>query len=212
MDKSTAELTIEYIQNHPSIKNCLKNGLINYSSLARLISKELNIEKKTSKEAILVAARRFQLKLKQEIPSEEKIKSLLTNSEVEIKNKIDVCILKKNTSVDSLQELQKKIIKESSIFFLLEGSDNYTLILPNKYNPLIKAELKNYLIAHHQNLALINFKSSKAIEQQIGVIAFLTSLFAENGVNIIELISCWTDTLFLIETKDIPKALQFLKF
>ena len=60
--KSTTELTIEYIQDRPFIKSCLKKGLINYSSLARLISSDLKIEKKSSMEAILVAARRFQAK------------------------------------------------------------------------------------------------------------------------------------------------------
>jgi hypothetical protein len=212
VEKSTAELTVDYIQNHPSIRNCLKNGLLNYSSLARLIAQELSIEKKTSKEAILVAARRFQLKLKKELPVEEKIKNLLANSEVELKNKIDVSILKKNISFDQLQEIQKRIVKENGLFYLLEGSDNYTLITQSKYQSLIKTELKNYLLKHHQNLALMNFKSPKEIEHQLGVIAFLTSLFAENGVNIIELISCWTDTIFIIKTEDIPKSLQFLKF
>ena len=57
MDKTTAELTTEYIKQHPAIKSCLKKGLLNYSSLSRLISKELNIGKKTSKEAILIAAK-----------------------------------------------------------------------------------------------------------------------------------------------------------
>ena len=90
MTKSTAELTVEYIQEHPHIKNCLKKGLINYSSLARLISKESKIEKKSSKEAILIAARRFQDKLKKELGNELKIKTLLSKSEIGIKNKIQI--------------------------------------------------------------------------------------------------------------------------
>ena len=58
--KNTTELTHEYVHEHPHIKHCLKQGLINYSSLARFIAKELDIEKKTSKEAILIAAGRLE--------------------------------------------------------------------------------------------------------------------------------------------------------
>ena len=56
------------------------------------------------------------------------------------------------------------------------------------------------------------FKSAKEIESQLGVIAYLCGLFAENGVNIVEFLSCWTDTLFVINTKDVAKTLTFLRF
>ncbi|MBI2662417.1 hypothetical protein HYX11_03080 [Candidatus Woesearchaeota archaeon] len=54
--------------------------------------------------------------------------------------------------------------------------------------------------------------SSKEIEQIVGVLSYLTSLFSENGVNIVEFLSCWTDTLFIINSADIPKTLPLLKF
>ena len=55
-------------------------------------------------------------------------------------------------------------------------------------------------------------KSAEAIEEIIGVVAYLTSLFAENGVNVIEFSSCWHETIFIIDPKDVSKALGFLKF
>ncbi|MBU0470752.1 MAG: hypothetical protein KKA62_04000 [Nanoarchaeota archaeon] len=211
MEKTTTELTTEYIRGHPYIKSCLKKGLINYSSLARLIAKDLEIEKKTSKEAILIAARRLHDKLKKEFSYEEKIKNLLAKSEIEIKNKIVVFILEKNINFDSIQEIQKQVRKEYGLFYLLEGSDNYTLITQEKYFDLIgKYKLK--VIKTNKGLALINFKSQKEIEQMFGVVSYLASLFAENGVNIVEFLSCWTDTLFVIEANDVNKTIGFLKF
>ena len=73
MEKNTTEMTNEYINEHPHIKNCLKRGLINYSALARYIAKELDIEKKSSKEAILIASRRKQDSLKKEFGPEKEI-------------------------------------------------------------------------------------------------------------------------------------------
>lgn len=212
MEKTTTKLTQEYIKDHPFIKSCLKKGLLNYSALSRHIAKELNIEKKTSKEAILIAARRLHEMLKKEKTEEQKIKNLLSNSEVEIRNKITVLILDKNVPFDIIEQLQKSIKKESGIFYLLEGSDNYTLITQEKFSLTLEEKLKSKIIKKHFNLALIILKSSKEIEQMVGVLSYLTSLFSENGVNIVEFLSCWTDTLFIINSADIPKTISFLKF
>lgn len=212
MEKTTTELTQEYIKEHPFIKSCLKKGLLNYSALSRHIAKELNIEKKTSKEAILIAARRLHETLKKEKIEEQKIKHLLSYSEIEIRNKIIVLIIDKNIHFELIEQIQKSIKKESGIFYILEGSDNYTLITQEKFSPLLEEKLKSNTIKKHYNLALIMLKSSKEIEQMVGVLSYLTSLFSENGVNIIEFLSCWTDTLFIINSEDIPKTLSFLKF
>lgn len=195
--KSTAEQTTDYIKEHPHIKSCLKKGLINYSALARLISKELNIDKKTSKEAILIAARRFQQKIKKEFGYDRDIKKLLSTSEIEVKNKINVYVVDKNVKVDAIT---------------LEGSENNTVIVSDKNKCLIEKKFKNSIIKKHTDLVLIIIKSSKDIESIPGVVAYITSLFSENGVNIVEFLSCWTDTLFVIEAKDLHKAIEFLKF
>jgi aspartokinase len=206
--KTTAELTIEYIKSHPNIKSCLKSGLINYSSLARQISKELKIEKKTSIEAILVAARRFQDKLSKEKVYEKKIKDLLRDSEIEIKNKIVVFIVKKSIN----KELFQKIQSEAKLFSILEGSTSYTVITQEKNVSQLEKKLKGFIIKTNKDLALVNIISGKDIENIPGIIAYLTSLFAENGVNIQEFLSSWTDTLFVIDKKDVNKVLEFLEF
>ena len=45
-----------------------------------------------------------------------------------------------------------------------------------------------------------------------GIIAYLSTLLAENGINIIETMSTWTDTLFVIAEKDIAKVIELLRF
>lgn len=212
MEKNTTEITNEYINEHPYIKNCLKKGLINYSALARHIAKELSIEKKSSKEAILIAARRKQESLKKEFNQEKEISKLLLNSEIEIKNKIVVFILEKTINFDALEKIQLQIKKEASFSYILEGSDNYTIITQEKYIQSIEKNLKTAIIKFNKNMVLINIKSPKEIETIPGVVSYLTSLFAENGVNIYEFLSCWTNTIFIIDSKDLNKSINFLKF
>ncbi len=210
MEKSTTELTVEYIKEHPHVKNCLKKGLINYSSLARLIAKDLNIEKKSSMEAILIAARRYNEKLVKEFSEEKNVKKIISNSEIEIMNKIKVIILKKNIDFDYIDDIQKKIRKDSGTFFLIEGSNSYTTIISEKNSNLIEDSFKSKIIKVNKKLVMLKIKSPLEIETTPGVISYLTSLFAENGVNVYEFYSCWTDTIFIISSNELNKVINFL--
>ena len=125
---TTTELTEKYLSEHPSILDCLKNGIINYSKLSRKIAKELDIEKKTSIEAILIACRRYEAKIKNEKIFENKILNILKESELEIKNKIIVCIVDKRKYIGKISELEKKIQKNSDTFYSIEGSKVFTII------------------------------------------------------------------------------------
>jgi len=59
---------------------------------------------------------------------------------------------------------------------------------------------------------MINLKTPEGVEEVRGVVAYIASLFAENGVNILEFLSCWNDNLFIIAAEDVAKAIEFLKF
>ncbi|MDO8647308.1 MAG: hypothetical protein Q7R70_02735 [Candidatus Diapherotrites archaeon] len=212
MQKTTTELTQEYIKEHFDVKSCLKKGIINYSALARLIGKELRIEKQSSKEAILVAAVRMQKTLEKEASIEKKVKELLSKSETEIKNKIVALTLEKDADFEKIQGLQKQILQDSGCFYLIQGSNSNTVITQQNYLESISAKLKHDIIKERQNLVLINFKTPKEIEQTTGAIYYITSMFSENNVNIVEFISCWTDTILVIDSKDLSKAINFIKF
>lgn len=209
---TTAELTEKYIANHPSIKDCLKQGLINYSRLSRKIAKELNIEKKTSIEAILIAARRYEEKIKKEKIREEKIIQILKNSELEIKNKIVVVILKKNIIPEELINLERNIKKQDDLVYVIEGTKTYTIITSEKYLKSIKNKFSRKIIKISREQAMIIMKNPEGVEETTGFTAYLYSRFGDHGVNILETMSCWTDTIFVISENDISTALKFLKF
>ncbi|MGM5487485.1 MAG: DUF7523 family protein [Nanobdellota archaeon] len=208
---STTELTVRYIKEHPHIKHCLKKGLINYSALSRMIATELKIEKKSSHEAILIAARRYSERLKTEAVNEKKIRGLLSKSEIGIKNRISVIILSRNIDLDALIGIQKDSKAQNGILYLLEGSNNYTIITQDRYAHMITGTFQD-VVMHQSDLAMIDFVSPEEIEKVPGVVSYLTSLFAENGVNIIEFLSCWRDTIFVIRKSHVNKALGFLEF
>jgi aspartokinase len=109
-----------------------------------------------------------------------------------------------------LNKIMEFTKKESGIFYLIEGSDCYTLITQEKYCEQVLKVNSSKIIQKASNLVLVNYISPKDIEFIPGVISYITSRFTENGINIVEMFSCWTDTLFVINAKDLTKVISFL--
>lgn len=206
------KLSEEYIANHPSIKDCLKSDLINFSSLSRKISKELSLNVKKDFDAILIACRRYQRKLQNEEIRENKISKILKNSKIEIKNKVIAVVLEKDIFFGTLQNIEKEIKRKKEIFRIIEGASAITVITTEEFSDLINKSFRNKIIVENTNLAEITIKSPKEIEEVPGTYAYLCSLFGENNINIVETLSCWTDTIFLIDEKDTGKVISLLRF
>ena len=206
------KLTEQYISEHPSIKDALKKGLINYSKLTRQIADELDIDLKKNFDAILIACRRYYRKVKKEETLEKGILDILKRSKVEVKNKIIAVVLDKSIFFESLLNLGKEIKKKGDIFHIIEGTSAITIITSEEYADKIKKLFKNKIIKLNDKLVEITLKSPTEIENIAGVVPYLYSLFGEHGINIVETLSCWTDTIFVVEEKDIAKVMEVLRF
>ena len=207
---TVTRLTEDYISSHRSIKDCLLKGLVNYSALARLISKDQQLDKKASKAAILIAARRYREKLRGK-PWEDPIAKMFAQSNMEIKNNVMIYTLAKNFYPDSLLEIEKGIKKEGSLFFSIEGLRTLTIIIQRQSKPLIEAKFRPYVIAKKEDLSLITI-SSPGIDGVPGAVSYLTGMFFENEVNIEEFMSCHDDTLVVIESKYLDRMMRALRF
>ena len=206
------KLTEQYISEHPSIKDCLKKGMINYSSLTRRLCKDLNLDLKKNFDAILIACRRYHRKIGKKEVLENKIIKILKDSRLGVKNKIVVVLVEKDIYYGHIIELHKEIKKKSELFHIIEGSNTITVVTSHEFLGVVKRLFKNKIIKVTENLAEVTLKSSEDVENTPGVMAYLSTLLAENGVNIIETMSTWTDTLFVIGEKDIAKVMGLLRF
>ena len=186
--------------------------MINYSSLTRQIASDNEIDLKKNFDAILIACRRYFRKVKKEDILEKKIIDILRRSKLEVKNKIIVVVVEKDIYFNHLIDLHKEVKKKAEVFHIIEGSNTITLITAAEFLEQIKKLFKAKILRISENLAEINLKSSEEMEKTPGVMAYLTTLLAENGINIIETMSTWTDTLFVISEDDIAKVMSVLKF
>ncbi len=206
------KLTEGYIAEHPFVKDCLKKGIINYSSLTRQICIELSLNVKKNFDAVLIACRRYYRKIKTEATMEKKILGILKNSKIEVKNKISAIVLEKDIVYSNLFDIEKEAKKFLGTFHIIEGTSAITIITSEEFGKKIKQVFRNKIVRENINLVEVILKSPKQIETTSGVISYIYSLLGENSINVFETLSCWTDTIFLVEEKDLSRVMGFLRF
>ncbi len=203
--------TEQYVIDHPSIKDSLRKGLINYSKLSRQIISETDLKPKNF-DAVLVALRRLEYNLKKKSGFERKIKDLFNKKKLEIKSKVSVFIIEKTIFDKNLSDLQKSIKEKNGELQIIEGINVYTIITTFEFETQIKKYFKNSILKETNDLVEIILRSPEDLEDIPGFLGYLYSLFAEYNVNIVESMSCWTDTIFIIEKKNVEKIIKLLSF
>ena len=166
-----------------------KKGIVNLSELSRQIQQEL---KTNDPSAIKAALRRYSEELqKHKQKREEKVLQLLKRSSIAVYDRKAVMITSKELSSKTGMEVDLL----GKFVYLLDRSD-----LPERITTLVK----------HDNCTMIVVHSPEELEVTPGVVAFLATLLAEQNVNIIEFISCWTETIMVVEKKDSLKTYEVL--
>lgn len=206
--ESIAERTRVYIDAHPSVKDCISKDLINYSSLARLIMKDLGIK---NEEAVMIACRRYAVKLAKR-DHERDILRILANSRLEVKTKICIVTAKNDwTVLQRLEAVFQKLINEKAIMQVIQGAQAITVIADEKLkNEVVNAVGRENILKVRQDLVEITVKSPERIVETSGVFAFLASNLAENNVNVVETVSCYTDSIFIVNEADMIYAYSIL--
>jgi aspartokinase len=178
-----------YLRNKPYLLEALEKGIVNLSELSRQIKKDLKTDDIS---AIKAALRRYSEELqKHKQKREEKVLQLLKRSGIAVYDRKSVMITSKEiNSKDGMKvDLMGKFV------YLLDRSE-----LPERISALVK----------HDNCTMLVVHSPEELEVTPGVVAFLASLLAEQNVNIIEFISCWTETIIVVEKKDSLKTYEVL--
>jgi hypothetical protein len=184
-----AQSVRNYLRNKPYLLEALEKGIVNLSELSRQIQEEL---KTNDISAIKAALRRYSEELqKHKQKREEKVLQLLKRSSIAVYDRKSVIITAKEIS----EKTGMKVDLLGKFVYLLDRAD-----LPERINALVK----------HDNCTMIVIHSPEELEATPGVVAFLATLLAEQNVNIVEFISCWTETIMVVEKKDSLKTYEVL--
>ena len=207
--ESLAERTRIYIDAHPSIKDCVSKGLINYSSLARMIMKDLDVE---NEEAVMIACRRYATKLSVTTDHELAILTVLKDSRLEMRTKTCIVTAKNDwTVLHKMDSLFKDLWNENSIVQCVQSASAVTIIADRMLRDRIMDTVGRFnIIKVRENLVEIVVKSPEKIVDTAGVIAYLITNLSDAGINIEETVSCHTDTIFIVDEPDMISAYSVL--
>ena len=186
---TVAQNVRDHLRNKPYILEALEKGIVNLSELSRQLQVELQV---SDISAIKAALRRYAEELqKHRQKREEKVLRLLRKSSIAVYDRKAVMI----TAKEEPNQKGMKVDLLDKFVYLMDRSD-----LPERASALIK----------HENCTMIVIHSPEELEDTPGVVAFLATLLAEQNINIVEFISCWTETIIVVEKKDSLKAYEVL--
>lgn len=189
--KSTTERVRETIRMRPSLIDALKMKIVNYSALARMLRGELG---DVSLEAVKAAVIRIAEELSKDSSlQEEKVLSILRESNVKLQDKIAVLI--------SPEILDIPYIVTAYL------TDSYVYIVDQTK---LKVKIPNY-VKMTSNLTALILISPPRVENTPGFVAFMTQLLASKRINIVEFISCSTNTVIVLDSKDALNAFALIQ-
>lgn len=198
----------EYIAAHPSVSDALKMDIVNYSALARKIGRELGIRRE---EAVLAACRRYPVE-KLRGYSEDAVRRMLQKSRIQSRTKVATITVVEG--VDVLQrvgDVVEELLDENRVCRLIQVSQGTVIIVDDDSVSRVTKRLRSeHIIAVTRGLVEIAVTSPETIEKTPGLLAFLSGALASNGINIVEEMSCYTDTIFLLERKNMTRAMEIL--
>ncbi|MBI2078101.1 MAG: ACT domain-containing protein [Euryarchaeota archaeon] len=202
-----ARVVRDYIDTHPSIKDCLKDDLVNLSALSRQIMKDQGL---ASMEAILVACRRY----KDASPrhNERFIKQTLAKSKVEMSSKVAIVTLRNDWQIyGKLQGFLRKALSEGHVPKVIQGSKAITLITDENTAETVEEEIgKTNLLGFDKGLVELAVTSPESIRTTPGIMAYLYGSLSSNGINVVETMSTYTDTIFIVEPQNMMRAFEVL--
>ena len=109
-------------------------------------------------------------------------------------------------------ELEKEAKRFMETFHIIEGTASVTIITTDDFSKKVKQVFRNKTIKEYPDLVEVILKSPREIVTTAGVISYIYSLLGENDINVVDTLSSWTDTIFLVEEKDLSRVMEFLRF
>lgn len=181
----------EYLSNKPYVLEAMERDIVNTSSLSRKIGEELRIDAEGAIKAALI---RFS-KVVQEHKTrrEQRVNNILKTSRITISDGVNVVVSTRPLALEARISMEL-------------GQTNVYLVDELKGIPK-----ENSLSVLNENCGMITIGSPLEIEETPGVVAHLTSLLAEQNINVIEFVSCYTHTVFVINQEDISRVYEILR-
>ena len=212
--KTIASAVEHYIKSKPFLQTALSEGIINLTSLARIIRKDIQAEttqREVRNGAIVMALKRLSVDM--EFRSTHRIVKVLKNIGDIIVRLTDYTFLTSETFMNAQAQLLNKIKNNRDIFYATtRGVNEANIIVSNSMESIVENIFKKERILHKfTDLGAISVKLPEENVSVSGIYYFIFQRLAWEGVNMNEVISTANEFTIVIPENHIDIAFKVIK-
>lgn len=201
----------EILESSEIATEAMRAGLLNLSAFADQIHAQ--VEEKTFKTvkraSIVVALSR----IAQQQLATSSLRPLVVLDSITIKSPLcDVTFEKTDRNLEKLKTLIRDLSqKEQQFLTITQGTEEITIIADQENEPEILAIFETEPKAAYTDLVGITVRFSEKYLQQPNTIYAILSMLAVKRINVIEIVSTYTELTVLIEKNNIQTTMELLQ-
>jgi len=198
------------LDENPSIRREMSRGLINASALARYMIKEKKID--ASLDAVIGAIRRYELDRHDDIFNTA-YKLLGQTVNISTKSNLAEISLIKDSEVQQILPKLFGIIQyiRGDVLRVTQANESIRILIDEKnMDNVISLFPKYKIITEETDLAEINIYIHPKMQTTPGILAVIASELATNGINIVEVMTCPPEMIWVVKKEELVKASDVL--
>lgn len=213
--KTISSVVEEYIKKKPFLQSALAQGIINLTSLSRLVRPEIEEElgKDIRNGAIVMALKRLSDDL--EFRATHKIIKVLKNiGEITVRSSLtDFTFLVSESILDNQTQLIKEVNKNKDVFYTSSrGVNEMNIVVSNLLDDTVQELFKNEKCTQKAtNLSSITVKLPAENVSVPGIYYFIFQRLAWEGIVLFEVISTTNEFTIIVNDDQVDTAFKTIK-
>ena len=204
----------DYIKSKPFLISALSQGIINLTSLSRIIKPEieLSLKKEVRYGAIVMALKRLSTEL--EFRTTFKIVKIIKDiGDITVRSSlVDYNFKVSETLLSNQAKLLSKVDNNDDFYTSSRGVNECNIVVSGNLISLVEDVLKDeVLLSKQTNLSSISIKLPAENVSIPGVYYFVFQRLSWEGINIYEVISTSNEFTILVNEDQVDKAFKVIK-
>ena len=205
---SIAALVRLYVSRDPCLLECISRGIVNHSELARVLAGEIAVGEsyKPSIAAVKMALHRLAKQVS--VDRAPKVKRILAESALMVQDSVTVITVPREQMSKALS-IAASLADKSRFIQVTQGFRTATIVIASEDAGKLLSKIGEPLEIIEDQAAII-LVSPRDIIETPGFISFLTGYLSRQGINITQIISCYLDTIVVLDSKYASRAYRIL--
>lgn len=209
-----SQAVYDVVSMSPFIEEGLSKGIINYAYLADMIKPEVEriARKQTNRYAIVMALRRMTIVLEGGFVATAS--KMMENASINLtSNMCCITIKRSQSAIKSASMLYNAINFENKDFLTITFGTYEINIIANMKDAdkIISMFHKEDIAKKSSNLSSLAIRITKNAAESVGLLYSITKALSWEGINIIEVVSTYTEEIFIVSDIDAARAFDAIR-